>query len=172
MFTLSRTGLTTVLRTAVTGTALALALAGCTASGSGASSLAASAPAASAPVASAPAASAPAASAQTKVAACKSLETSVSSSTAELASSFGEIATNPDRAISGLQSVADAFDAGLKKVSNAEVKRAGTAADDSIKEMIMQVKAVVGTPSADTTKLKAAVTDVQAEFTAIGKLCS
>lgn len=162
MFTLSRTGLTTVLRTAVTGTALALALAGCTASGSGASS----------PAASAPAASAPAASAQTKVAACKSLETSVSSSTAELASSFGEIATNPDRAISGLQSVADAFDAGLKKVSNAEVKKAGTAADDSIKEMIMQVKAVVGTPSADTTKLKAAVTDVQAEFTAIGKLCS
>jgi len=162
MFTLSRTGLTTVLRTAVTGTALALALAGCTASGSGASS----------PAASAPAASAPAASAQTKVAACKSLETSVSSSTAELASSFGEIATNPDRAIAGLQSVADAFDAGLKKVSNAEVKRAGTAADDSIKEMIMQVKAVVGTPSADTTKLKAAVTDVQAEFTAIGKLCS
>lgn len=162
MFTLSRTGLITVLRTAVTGTALALALAGCTASGSGASS----------PAASAPAASAPAASAQTKVAACKSLETSVSSSTAELASSFGEIATNPDRAIAGLQSVADAFDAGLKKVSNAEVKRAGTAADDSIKEMIMQVKAVVGTPSADTTKLKAAVTDVQAEFTAIGKLCS
>jgi|GEM_PF-1908158 len=162
MFTLSRTGLTTVLRTAVTGTALALALAGCTASGSGASS----------PAASAPAASAPAASAQTKVAACKSLETSVSSSTAELASSFGEIATNPDRAIAGLQSVADAFDAGLKKVSNAEVKKAGTAADDSIKEMIMQVKAVVGTPSADTTKLKAAVTDVQAEFTAIGKLCS
>jgi len=162
MSTLSRTGLTTVLRTAVTGTALVLALAGCTASGSGASS----------PAASAPAASAPAASAQTKVAACKSLETSVSSSTAELASSFGEIATNPDRAISGLQSVADAFDAGLKKVSNAEVKKAGTAADDSIKEMIMQVKAVVGTPSADTTKLKAAVTDVQAEFTAIGKLCS
>jgi len=162
MFTLSRTGLITVLRTAVTGTALALALAGCTASGSGASS----------PAASAPAASAPAASAQTKVAACKSLETSVSSSTAELASSFGEIATNPDRAIAGLQSVADAFDAGLKKVSNAEVKKAGTAADDSIKEMIMQVKAVVGTPSADTTKLKAAVTDVQAEFTAIGKLCS
>ena len=167
MFTLSRTGLTTVLRTAVTGTALVLALAGCTASGSGASS-----PAASAPAASAPAASAPSASAQTKVAACKSLETSVSSSTAELASSFGEIATNPDRAIAGLQSVADAFDAGLKKVSNAEVKKAGTAADDSIKEMIMQVKAVVGTPSADTTKLKAAVTDVQAEFTAIGKLCS
>ena len=162
MSTLSRTGLTTVLRTAVTGTALALALAGCTASGSGASS----------PAASAPAASAPAASAQTKVAACKSLETSVSSSTAELASSFGEIATNPDRAIAGLQLVADAFDAGLKKVSNAEVKRAGTAADDSIKEMIVQVKAVVGTPSADTTKLKAAVTDVQAEFTAIGKLCS
>jgi len=162
MSTLSRTGLTTVLRTAVTGTALVLALAGCTASGSGASS----------PAASAPAASAPAASAQTKVAACKSLETSVSSSTAELASSFGEIATNPDRAIAGLQSVADAFDAGLKKVSNAEVKKAGTAADDSIKEMIMQVKAVVGTPSADTTKLKAAVTDVQAEFTAIGKLCS
>ena len=162
MSTLSRTGLTTVLRTAVTGTALTLALAGCTASGSGASS----------PAASAPAASAPAASAQTKVAACKSLETSVSSSTAELASSFGEIATNPDRAIAGLQLVADAFDAGLKKVSNAEVKRAGTAADDSIKEMIVQVKAVVGTPSADTTKLKAAVTDVQAEFTAIGKLCS
>jgi len=162
MFTSSRTGLTTVLRTAVTGTALALALAGCTASGSGVSS----------PAVSAPAASAPAASAQTKVAACKSLETSVSSSTAELASSFGEIATNPDRAIAGLQSVADAFDAGLKKVSNAEVKRAGTAADDSIKEMIVQVKAVVGTPSADTTKLKAAVTDVQAEFTAIGKLCS
>ena len=157
MSTLSRTGLTTVLRTAVTGTALALALAGCTASGSGASS---------------PAASAPAASAQTKVAACKSLQTSVSPSTAELASSFGEIATNPDRAIAGLQLVADAFDAGLKKVSNAEVKRAGTAADDSIKEMIVQVKAVVGTPSADTTKLKAAVTDVQAEFTAIGKLCS
>lgn len=162
MSTLSRTALTTVLRTAVTGTALALALAGCTASGSGASS----------PAASAPAASAPAVSAQTKVAACKSLQTSVSSSTTELASSFGEIATNPDRAITGLQSVADAFDAGLKKVSNADVKRAGTAADDSIKEMIVQVKAVVGTPSADTTKLKAAVTDVQAEFTAIGKLCS
>lgn len=157
MFMLVRTALTTVLRTAVTGTALALALAGCTASGSGASS---------------PAASAPAASAQTKVAACKSLETSVSSSTTELAASFGEIATNPDRAITGLQSVADAIDAGLKKVSNAEVKKAGTAADDSIKEMIVQVKAVVGNPSADTTKLKAAVTDVQAEFTAIGKLCS
>ncbi len=157
MSTLSRTALTAVLRAAVTGTALALALAGCTASGSGASS---------------PAASAPAASGQTKVAACKSLQTSVSSSTTELASSFGEIATNPDRAITGLQSVADAFDAGLKKVSNADVKRAGTAADDSIKEMIVQVKAVVGTPSADTTKLKAAVTDVQAEFTAIGKLCS
>ena len=157
MSTLSRTALTAVLRAAVTGTALALALAGCTASGSGASS---------------PAASAPAASGQTKVAACTSLQTSVSSSTTELASSFGEIATNPDRAITGLQSVADAFDAGLKKVSNADVKTAGTAADDSIKEMIVQVKAVVGTPSADTTKLKAAVTDVQAEFTAIGKLCS
>ncbi len=162
MSTLSRTALTTVLRTAVTGVALALALAGCTASGSGASS----------PAASAPAPSTPAASTQTKAAACKSLETSVSSSTAELASSFGEIATNPDRAIAGLQSVADAFDAGLKKVSNAEVKRAGRGADDSIKEMIVQVKAVVGTPSADTAKLKVAVTDVQAEFTAIGTLCS
>ncbi|MHC5798073.1 hypothetical protein ACVXZ4_18140 [Lacisediminihabitans sp. FW035] len=146
MSTLSRTAFATIL----TGAALALALTGC----------------------SAPGASSPAAATQTKAAACKSLETSVSASTTELASSFGEISTNPDKAITGLQSVADAFDAGLKKVSNADVKKAGTAADDSIKEMIVEVKAVIGNPSADTTKLKAAVTNVQTEFTAIGKVCS
>jgi hypothetical protein len=146
MSTLSRTAFATVL----TGAALVLALTGC----------------------SAPGASSPAASTQTKAAACKSLETSVSSSTTALASSFGEIGTNPEKAITGLQSVADAFDAGLKKVSNADVKKAGTAADDSIKEMIVEVKAVIGNPSADTTKLKAAVTNVQSEFSAIGKVCS
>lgn len=151
MFTLSRTALSTVLA----GAALALALTGCSASG-----------------ASSPAASTPAASTQSKTAACKSLETSVSASTTELASSFGEIATNPDKAIAGLQLVADAFDTGLKKISNAEVKKAGAAADASIKEMIVQVKAVIGNPSADTTKLKATVTAVQREFTAIGKVCS
>jgi hypothetical protein len=151
MSTLSRTALSTI----ITGAALALALTGCTASG-----------------ATAPAATAPAASTQTKAAACKSLETSVKASTTDLASSFGEIATNPGKAVTGLQSVADAFDGGLAKVSNAQVKKAGTAADDSIKEMIVQVKAVIGSPSADTTKLKAAVTAVQTEFTAIGKLCS
>ena len=150
MSTLSRIALTTILA----GAALTVALTGCT-SGSPA-----------------PAGSSTAASTQSKAAACKSLETSVSASTTELASSFGAIATNPDKAITGLQSVADAFDSGLKKVSNAEVKKAGTAADDSIKEMIVQVKAVIGKTSADTTKLKIAVTDVQAQFTSIGKICS
>lgn len=151
MSILSRTALSTIL----TGAALTFALSGC-----------------SARTASSPAASTPAAATQTKAAACKSLETSVKDSTTALASSFGEIGSNPDKAIVGLQSVADAFDVGLEKVSNAEVKKAGTAADDSIKEMIVQVKAVIGNPSADTTKLKTAVTDVQTEFTAVGKLCS
>ena len=154
MSTLSRTALSTVLA----GATLALALTGC------------SAPGASSPVASA--ASAQAAPTQSKTAACKALETSVSASTTQLASSFGAIATHPDKAIEGLQLVADAFDTGLKKVSNAEVKKAGAAADDSIKEMIVQVKAVIGNPSADTTKLKATVTAVQRDFTAIGKVCS
>ena len=151
MSTPSRTALTTILG----GAALALALTGCSASG-----------------ASSPSASAPEASTQSTAAACTSLETSVSASATALASSFGEIGSNPDKAITGLQSVADAFDAGLKEVSNAGVKKAATAADDSIKEMIVQVKAVIGKPSADTAKLKAAVTTVQTEFSAIGKLCS
>jgi len=142
---LSRTALATLL----TAAALALALTGCTAT-----------------------ASSPAASTQTKAAACKSLENSVKASTTELASSFSKIATDPDKAIVGLQSVADAFDSGLKKVSNSQVKKAGTAADDAIKGMIVEVKAAIGVPSADTTKLKAAVTTVQTEFTAIGELCS
>jgi hypothetical protein len=145
----------TAVATLLTGAALALALTGCTASGSAGAG-----------------ASAPAASAQTKAAACRSLESSLRASTTDLAASFGEIGTNPDKAIAGLQAVADAFDTGLKKVSNAEVKRAGSTADGSIKAMIVQVKAVIGNPSADSTKLKAVFTDVQTEFTAIGKLCS
>jgi hypothetical protein len=144
MSILSRTALATV----ITGAALALALTGCSASGS-----------------------ATAAPTQTKTAACKSLESSVSKSTTALSSSFGEIGTNPEKAITGLQSVADAFDSGLKKVNNVQVKKAGAAADASIKNMIVQVKAVIGKPSADPSKLKDAVTQVQTEFTAIGKVC-
>ncbi|MES2093343.1 MAG: hypothetical protein V4531_05965 [Actinomycetota bacterium] len=153
MSKLSRTALTTLFA----GAALAFALTGCTAAGSGTS---------------ASATPAPTKSAQSKTAACTSLETSVKASTTELASSFGSIATDPGKAVGGLQSVADAFDSGLAKLSNAQVKAAGTAANDSIKEMILEVKGLVANPSGDTGKLKTAVTAVQTEFTAIGKLCS
>lgn len=142
--------------TVATVAALLIALTGCSASG-------AATPAAS---------TAPPAANQSKTQACASLEGSVSDSTARLAASFGQISTDPAKAIDGLQAVADAFDSGLTKVTNATVKSTGAKADASLKEMIVQVKAVIGRPSADTAKLKAAVTAVQADFTAIGTLCA
>jgi hypothetical protein len=95
----------------------------------------------------------------------------VSKSATNLAASFGQISSNPEKAIAGLQSLADAFDSGLSTVGNGAVRAAGAKADASLKEMITQVKAVIGTPSADTTRLKAAVAAVQADFTAIGTVC-
>lgn len=146
--------------TAATAAVLLLALAGCSASGAAGPAASKAPPAQSATPA------------QSKTQACTSLENAVSNSTSRLAASFGQISTDPAKAIDGLQAVADAFDSGLTKVTNATVKSTGAKADASLKEMIVQVKAVIGRPSADTAKLKAAVTAVQADFTAIGTLCA
>ncbi|MET4782851.1 hypothetical protein [Glaciihabitans sp. UYNi722] len=109
---------------------------------------------------------------QSKTAACKALESSVSAASTDLNASLGNIASDPTAAVGKLQSVADAFDTGLKKVTNADVKKAGAKADDSLKAMITQVKGALADPAnADSTKLQASVTAVSDDFTAIGKVC-
>jgi hypothetical protein len=109
---------------------------------------------------------------QTNAQACKILSDSVSSATSDLSSSFSSIASDPSAAVKKLDGLADDFDGGLKKVTNTTVKAAGEKASTSLKEMVKQVKDVVAHPkTADTSKVTAAATKVQTDFTAIGKVC-
>lgn len=141
-----------------------VALTGC----SGAGTSAKSAPTESAPAKSAPADSS---SAQSKASACLALEQSLSSSTDALKTSFGELGTDPTKAIAGLNTFADAFDGGIAKVDNEPVGKAAAKADASLKAMIAEVQSSLNDPSKGTTNLQAAVKTFQTDFTGIATLC-
>lgn len=108
---------------------------------------------------------------QSVVEGCTLLANSLKSSTESLKASFTAIATDPSKAIAGLNDFASAFDVGLKKVTNQEVKVAADKADASLKAMNGIVTEDIKTPTTDTTKLQVAVTAFQTDFAAIGTVC-
>jgi hypothetical protein len=104
---------------------------------------------------------------QSKAAACSSLQHSLTSVTSDLQSSMSSIMSDPDAAVGALQKVATSFDGALGKITNADVKKAGQKADDSLKGLITAVK----NAKADPSGLSKAAGDFSDSFSAIGKVC-
>lgn len=110
---------------------------------------------------------------QSTAQACSELQSSVQSASSDLSSSLGSLATDPDKSIDDLEKVSEAFSDGADKVSNADVKKAATTADKSMKNLVAELKDYVASDDkADTEGLQAASKDVQTDFTAIGEVCN
>ncbi|TIH38975.1 DUF4190 domain-containing protein [Subtercola vilae] len=122
---------------------------------------------------SSPTSSGPAdASGQSTTEACTILESSLSSSTSGLTQGLNDIASNPTQAVTSLQAVADAFDAGVSQISNPRILAVATTADTDLKAMIAAVTQYINDPSGGSGAVVSAATTVQSDFTAIGTACS
>lgn len=108
---------------------------------------------------------------QSKASACDTLKKSLSTSTETLQTSFGQMGTDPTKAIAGLHTFADAFDSGVSTVGKADVKQAAAKADASLKTMITEVESGMKDPSKGTTAVQAAVTAFQTDFASMAALC-
>jgi hypothetical protein len=107
---------------------------------------------------------------QSKADACKALESTMTSVTSDLNSSVGDFATDPSAAVKKMQSVDDALNKGLDKVSNADVKTAGAKAEKSLAAFVAAAQKFSDDPT-DSDALQKASTNVETDFTAIGKVC-
>jgi uncharacterized phage infection (PIP) family protein YhgE len=110
---------------------------------------------------------------QSTTEACSDLQSSVESVASDLSASMGSLASDPDQAIEELEGVSDAFSDGADDVSNAEVKEAADKADESLKNLVSELKDYVESDGeADTEDLTEASSAVQDDFSAIGEVCN
>jgi hypothetical protein len=112
-------------------------------------------------------------STQSQAEACRSLETSMSTVTAGLNSTFSNLSTDPTAAVKKLQEVTDDFHRAVKPITNAKLHRLGTRADTSLRALTSDVKKALASPkTADQASLEIASNAVEKDFTAVGKACS
>lgn len=110
--------------------------------------------------------------AQTKPVACKQLSVSLTKITSGISSSLGEFSSDPDAAVTGLQSADSSLKSSLTKIENPQVKKVGSTAEASLAKLIADLKAYVADPGSGTTALQADSTAAQTDFEAIDKVCA
>lgn len=109
---------------------------------------------------------------QSKTAACAILEAAVSDSAEDLQTGFATLQTDPAGAVTKIQAVVDAMNAGLDKVTNDQVASTAQKASDDLQKLVDLATAALADP---TNADAAAITDlapvVQDDFTAMGEVC-
>ncbi|MDP5227991.1 MULTISPECIES: hypothetical protein [Arthrobacter] len=112
---------------------------------------------------------------QSTLEACAALSTTATGIAAEVSSSLGGFATDPQAAATGLSKASEAFGASVKGITNAEVKARAEAVGSSLADFTKTVKDIAADPATAADKAST-ITDssrrVQDSLNELGALCT
>ncbi|RWZ49919.1 hypothetical protein ELQ90_11255 [Labedella phragmitis] len=109
---------------------------------------------------------------QSKEEACTQLNADIKSASEELTSSISTLATDPEGAISALESFRDSFGDTVDEISNEEIKDLAENTEDALENYVDEVSAAAEDPeNADSEAVMGSVTEFQEQTQAISDAC-